>query len=315
MALTIRAQKLSNYVFKKINSVFRLKFNSKYYLISCHENLPIYSIEIDSIPINPSDIIVDSKWNDILILQDRAIFCKSFEKVKQSIMTNPTECIIGGSKQNSKYVLEGIVYRNFGDVPNYPRIIYYKINLGIRKFDNQIKIGDPVISINNDTEELIGMVTDITNNIVYVIPVYYIMKTILGHDNEILMPDIDNISQITKIDNNKISNGFIWNSHIRMNIPLDVHFLLEGDVKQEFELDNKITDVGFKKYSYNQILVNDSKVVEIDDHFLLTTRTFKFLSTLDRSFCRDFLDAIRSRKENVSSIKFKIERNGTLIVI
>ena len=315
MALTIRAQKLNNYMYKRVNSVFRLKLNDKHYLVSCHENLPIYSVESDSVSINQSDIIVDSKWNDVLILKDKAIFCNSFDKVKQSIITSQTECIIGGYKQKGKYMLEETLFKKFGDVPNYPRIIYYKINLGGDK-DNKIIVGDPVITLTNESDELIGMITYITvDNIAYVIPVYYIIKTILRKDNEILWPDIKDFNQITKIDNNKISNGCIWNSHIRMNIPLDVYFLLEGDTEQTFELDNIITEIGFKKYSYDEVLVNDSKIIQIDDWILLTTRTFKFLLQLGKTYHRQIYETVRNRSGKISSIKFKFERNGTITFV
>ena len=100
-----------------------------------------------------------------------------------------------------------------------------------------------------------------------------------------------------------------------MNIPLDVHFLLEGDTEQAFELDNILTEVCFKKYWHDKILVNDSKIVEVDDCFLLTTRTFSFLLQLSKTYHRQIYERVRNRSGKLSSIKFKFERNGTLTII
>ena len=68
--LEIETQHIKHLKTIKECSVFRLKLNGNSYIISSHCYLPISNIKIDNINISKENMLVNSNWNDLLIIKD-----------------------------------------------------------------------------------------------------------------------------------------------------------------------------------------------------------------------------------------------------
>jgi hypothetical protein len=207
-------------------------------------------------------------------------------------------------------------------IPNYPKLMYYKINGDI----SNINIGDPILIINNNNLELVGLVSYIFDDHVLGLPSYYILKTILRKDNNLRIPDINNIQSITKINSYNVVNNFIWNKHIKFNIPIDVNFLLEDDKENLYEIDNIQIYVNYINFEDKNVILNENYIMFDGPNYKLTTRLFHMLKELSNEFSKEILNIILLNSENISNqkvnisnstsnIKINVEKDNKLVII
>lgn len=318
--LEIKSQDFKHVNVNKINSFFRIKIAGNSFLISSHSYLPINFIKINNNQIMIDDIYINSNWNDLLIIKNQDHKCPTFDKIRKTILPNGTRFLIGAQ---SNFVLDDIIFCNFAMLPNYPRLMYYKI---VGDTTN-IKCGDPVllpkIDLNNTSFELSGIVSYKFDNYVLCLPSYYIFKTINRSNNEILVPNIHDISKINKIDNYKVSNNYIWNKFIKFNIPIDVNFLLESDQNKIYEINNIQIIPKYIIYENESIVRNTSYLMFRDECFLLTTRLFHLLKEYSNEMSEKVWDEISKKKcttmvdtfYSASNIIVDIDSNDKLIMI
>ena len=107
--LEITSQDFKEINVTKKNSIFNLRINNNSYLISSHSYLPIKSLKIDENYIDSNDLLVNSNWNDLLIIKNRYQVSNTFDKIRKTILSIGTRFIIGC---NPNYVLEEIEYEN-----------------------------------------------------------------------------------------------------------------------------------------------------------------------------------------------------------
>ena len=318
--LEIKSQDFKHVNVNKLNSFFRLKIAGNSFLISSHSYLPINYLKINNNQIMIDDIYINSNWNDLLIIKNQDQKCPTFDKIRKTILPNGTRFLIGAQ---SNYVQDDIVFSNFAMLPNYPRLMYYKI---VGDTTN-IRCGDPVllpkIDQNNSSLELSGIVSYKFDNYVLCLPSYYIFKTINRSNNEILVPNIDDISKINKIDNYKVTNNLIWNKFIKYNIPIDVNFLLESDQDKIYEINNMKIIPEYSIYQSESIVKNVNYLMFYDECFLLTTRLFHLLKEYSTEMSNEIWDEISKKKcttsvstfYSVSNIVVDIDSNNKLIIV
>ena len=312
--LEIETQHIKHLKTIKECSVFRLKLNGNSYIISSHCYLPISNIKIDNINISKENILVNSNWNDLLIIKDEYQVKSTFDKIRKKILPNGTIFLIG---QTYECYLHDVEYLNFAMLPNYPKLMYYKIKGDI----SNIIIGDPILYINNGNLELVGLVSYIYEDYVLGLPSYYIHKTILRQDNNLLVPDIDDLQSITKINNYNIVNNLIWNKHIKFNIPIDVNFLLETDKENLYEINNELVCVNYIKYENRNIIINENYIMFDGPNYKLTSRLFHLLKEISVDHPKEILNKIGFYNKNqqisnsTSNIKINVEIDNKLVII
>ena len=169
--LEIITQNLKHLNVSKECTVFGLKLDGKSYLISSHCYLPINHIKINGSIINMDNVLVNSNWNDLIIIKDEYQVKNTFDKIRKTILPKGTRFLIG--KAEICY-LQDVEYINFAMLPNYPKLMYYKIQGNI----SNLKPGDPILINNNGSLELVGIISYIYDDFVFGLPSYYIFKTI-----------------------------------------------------------------------------------------------------------------------------------------
>lgn len=311
--LEIITQNLKHLNVSKECTVFGLKLDGKSYLISSHCYLPINHIKINGSIINMDNVLVNSNWNDLIIIKDEYQVKNTFDKIRKTILPNGTRFFIG--KAEICY-LQDVEYINYAMLPNYPKLMYYKIQGNI----SNLKPGDPILINNNGTLELVGIISYIYDDFVLGLPSYYIYKTITRERNDIFIPDIENIKKITKIDNYNVVNNFVWNKYIKYNVPIDVNFLLESDIKKLYEIENEITEISYVKYNNNNIITNVNYIMFDGLDFRLTTRLFHLLRELSTDYSKEIIDKITINNKDcpvstsTSNIRINVEQDNKLVV-
>ena len=315
--LEITSQDFKEINVTKKNSIFNLRINNNSYLISSHSYLPIKSLKIDENYIDSNDLLVNSNWNDLLIIKNRYQVSNTFDKIRKTILSIGTRFIIGC---NPNYVLEEIEYENFAFLPNYPRLMYYKIFGNT----NHLRCGDPILNINGENLELVGIVSSVFENYVYGLPSYYIYKTIKRSNNDIMIPNLNSIQEIAKIDNFKINNGVIWNKFIKFNIPVDVNFLLESDKEKIYEINGDKIIPEYIKFENKSAIPNSDCIFIDDKYFILTSRLLHLIKLYSNDYITQIWDSVKNltkrllENETLSStslIKLDVDSNGKLIVL
>ena len=313
--IKVKSQEISGRCKVKSASIFRVKINSNSYLVSSHCYLPIYSLYLNDEFIEKDDILINSNWNNLLIIKDNYQVTPTFDKIRKTILPIGTRISVGsnGCIRN----IDSIEYFTYGYVPNYPRLINYVISGEI----TGVKIGDPILFNNNGSFELVGIVQKIQVNTIFALPSYYIFKTIERTYNDIMIPDINDINIITKIDNYKVNNRIVWNKHIKSNIPLDVNFLLESDSNQEYEIMNRPAEFNFVKIQSDRILSNIPHIISSDNKYLLTTRVYHLLKEIDPMISINFNSLINrghssdlKNKTVIKDIQFSFNDEGNLVI-
>lgn len=315
--LEITSQDFKEINVTKKNSIFNLKMNNNSYLISSHSYLPIKSLKIDENYIDSSNLLVNSNWNDLLIIKNRYQVSNTFDKIRKTILSIGTRFIIGC---NANYILEEIEYENFAFLPNYPRLMYYKIYGNT----NHLRCGDPILIINGGNLELVGIVSSIYENYVQGLPSYYIYKTIKRSNNDIMIPNLSSIHEITKIGKNKINNGVIWNKFIRFNIPVDVNFLLESDEDKIYETNGVKIIPEYIKFENKSVIPNSDCLLIDDKYFILTSRLLHLIKLYSNDYVAQIWEPVKNltkrllENETLSStslIKLDVDSNGKLIIV
>jgi hypothetical protein len=204
-----------------------IKWNSNIYILTVHHNLPINNVLLND---NNLDIIINSKWSEVLIL-DGNNYYKDFIVLNKIQNKLPK---INNIINMEKYLLKVIDYE-FINFDNYegPQIPYIKCELLNPNIDfNILKglSGIPVFLKN----KLIGIFTHFKyitcEFFVYILPMYIYTKN-LKKTNEIYT---FNDTNINKINNYKVKTSsnmkIIYHNILNIYVPLTTYFLLELDI-------------------------------------------------------------------------------------
>ena len=283
--------------FDVLKNYFQIKKNGKLYIVTVHNYLPI-SDEI-YLEEKKLKICINSKWNELLILKNDELISDAplidLSKVSNVFLSIDSDVKI--SNMNGKII--EYTYYTYGNLPNYPNIIYIKIRINC---DDNLLPGSPVYDENNN---LIGIVS-FAIDYVYCLPVYYLIRT-FKKDNNISIPNIP--LRIDKINNNIVKGIYIYNSKIRYSIPIDCHFLLEPNSKIFVKNNNAYEkiDVPFLRYNDKSLIKNNRKIVKMDDKYEISISTLYLLRYLDMNLAVELYSFI-NRNENFNDYHFSITR-------
>jgi hypothetical protein len=110
-------------------------------------------------------------------------------------------------------------------------------------------------------EKVIGILSKINlvDNIIYIIPIYLAIKTLEKYDNDNVY--WMNIKNIKKINAFNVKDNEIYHPTLKINIPLNTYFLLEGDNKQKIPIqyetmmtDKKQLDIGYIETTISNLI-------------------------------------------------------------
>jgi hypothetical protein len=261
-----------------INGIL-ISINNKLYAITLHQGLPIQSIKINNNIIND---YIKCRWNDLLIIPldnkyENTIIFKSFVKKH---LDNNDKLFINNSKV--KYIQDEFLPINM--IPNFPNIMYYII----KNINNiNIKTGMPII---NDNNKLACIVSKIENDLLYCIPINYVLLSINRKDNYIYIID-EELNNVKKINNYKIINDKIYCIFHKSYVPVDCYITINYDKINRIVLNNNI-----EKRIYPSILDNNEEGIIIKNNKLIFTSELLHLLKLLRY--DNILDILMSMSKN-----------------
>jgi hypothetical protein len=215
-----------------------------------HQGYPIKSISINN---KKYDDYIICAWCDLLILpllsndfSDSFVF-KQFVK-KQMEPTDKLYINDNKVKFNHREFIE------IGMIPNNPTIMY---NVYLNDINNIIA-GQPIYN-----NKLAGIVSKISNEYIYTIPINYILTALTKKDNTIIYSLNENINYIHKINKYKLICGKIYCPLHKMYIPIETFVIINSDLEYVLLLKNgriinaTLNNITNNNYNNNLIINND----------------------------------------------------------
>ena len=136
------------------------------------------------------------------------------------------------------------------------------------------------------------------DNNIYILPTYYIIKTLNKLDNDNIYSLDDNISKINKYF---IRNNNIYHKSLKINIPLDAYLNLEGDINNEVLVNDKL--INYSNISDNLLISNERRLI-MNNNILTVNATLLLL--IKMYYNQNIFDIFTFIMNNVSNNKNKI---------
>jgi len=295
---------------------FIIEYKNTKYIITLHQNLPINNnILLNDINYN-FNILINSGWSELLILE----YPNDIENYRHTIYNKI---------QNKLPKKEDKLYLDYKNLNNYKLNINSIDFISINFIDTIIKLPFIIVSITNILESdlykdtliineliglpvlfnnnIIGIITRVINQNIFVLPIYIVIKNLIKQDNNNIYI-LNNIENIKKIGNNIINEDTtIYHTKLKYKIPLNTYFLLEGDINKEIKVKLKSNIYEIVKYEkYNLKLSNEINIINIKNIFKLTSRLMsliRFLS-IDKN---TLITLVKYLENNDISIWIKLE--------
>lgn len=295
---------------------FILNYNSENYIITLHKYYPIQNIKIENLNYLKKSDICQSSWNELLIIKN-TFEDSNYNKIK-NIKTMLPQINQELYCNDNKLIVIDHCYENINHLPLYPRLLYIKV-----KSDDTHCTGMPVFQKDG---KLVGIISDTYSKNTYIIPTYYIIKTLQKKCNDKIFT-INN-GNITKINKFNVINNDVYHRLMSIKIPLDVYFTLEGD-------ENKIINLNKnEEYRYveleNIMISNERNLLKENRNYIVNATLLIILKVINNRIMDNFInfiqlnftnkillnirkkDAINDIKQSSMDSTIPIEINGTL---
>lgn len=303
--LQLFTQTFNKKVYENNLNGFILSYNNSNYIISVHHFLPI-----DKVMTNNSnlDIIVNSCWSEILICSGNIDNYTKYKKINTSIPKERSNLQLVSSNDTYEMVTTGIEFIPFDNIDCNILMPYIKATfISDPEIISGIS-GSPVFLNNN----LIGVFSkyNIIESCAYIIPIYIVLKNIIKKNNDsIFIAPCDNIK---KINIYNVKNNYIYHPTLKLNIPVNTLFLLEGDDNYNPLIkNNKLHSENMYPIIKNDFIVTHEKdIINEENIYKINIR---ILSLLNKD--QKYKNIIRTIFENFSSdIKLIVVKNKVKII-
>lgn len=201
------------------------------YIVSINHHLPI-----DKAYINDRLVEIYTKpiWNELLILYNN-IGKKSNVQIN---ITFPKKNSVLYINKQIQFKMETTEYFHINHLDFLPKNIYLKAKMINTKIKYQSLSGSPVYSNN----KLIGIFAkcDYHNKYVYILPIYYLIKTLNKYNNNGIYNVSCSDKKITKINNHYVKNNMVYHPSLKIYLNVNSFCVLEGDINNKIILNNNI---------------------------------------------------------------------------
>jgi hypothetical protein len=262
---------------------FVLSNDASEYIISVHHGNPINEIS--------KPILINAIWNELLIMKHLPDL--NIEIIKKIKISLPKLGEVGNICFNNfkriELVISNYKFLNLNNLPTNPRCIYITGQIKNKIKNLQSLSGSPVF--NNDNK-LIGIFCKQMNDEVYILPTYYIIKTLTKNNNDAIY-SIDYEEPIRKVNNMNIySEDNLYHKSLNSYIPLDVYLMLEGDSGKEVIINNKhncrLVDIK------NLLpITNERNIIKEENKFLVNASLLILLKMINKRIIINFINYIK----------------------
>jgi hypothetical protein len=312
---------------------FILRYDNQNYIITVHHFLPINKIHNNN---DELEIIFNSTWNELLICNCNNIDLSKYiiyNKIKNKIpKMGDILSFIPNKKDilSDESLLEKIELRFIGydflpfDNINSDILIPYIKALCTNNAYNFAGLSGSPIFINNT---IIGIFSkyNIKESILYIIPIYIFIKTINKIDqNNIYTMASD---KIKKINSYNVKNNKIYHPTLKINVPINTFFLIEGDINYVpiISYNNVFSSPdNTRKYkSTDQLVVkylqisNEINIVTRNLDYKITSRLLSLLNKLipNKNIIRNLFQDINEYSDTTISMWITLVDNKIEIII
>ena len=282
MAIKIKTQSfLNKFLEQKLNS-FVLNYNKINYIISVHHQLPIESVS--DIHDKKLNIKINSCWSEVLIMETDDINLTEYSiysKIQNKLPKQGQNMFIKTNEQRFESIMIDYEFIPFDNINNDYTIPYIRAKIS-KKIDNLAGLsGSPVFI--NDT--IVGVFSkfDIIESIVYIIPIYVIIKNLIKKDNANIYGLLID-SKINKINSYNIKDGLIYHPSLKINIPVNTYLMLEGDVNTKISVHFDRTNIIISHMITKPIklsISNESYIVNKDMEYKINPRLLNLIKNFN----------------------------------
>ncbi len=271
---------------KTIGKSFLIKYNKQIYFIGIHHGYPISYININKNNFDKDNLNICS-WNEILFknidyTMDQFVFNK-FSK-KQINSSNFYYCDTKRLKYKNNH------YFPINMLPGNVKNLYYVMEC----LNDMIKPSNSGSPVYDKDKKLIGIISKIKKNDIFVIPIIYLCNSI---------DKIDNLNIYTicernpkSIESYNVTNNNIYHSSLKAYINKDTFLVLEGDINKDLLVDNiKI------KYVTLISFMNNPNIILKSDEIIITSGLLNLIKLHNIS---DLLLLIFKNFKNKESIQY-----------
>lgn len=225
-------------------------YNNNHYIISVHQGFPIKTVSINN-KFYTNYIIC--AWCDLLIIPIDDVFPDLFvfkQFVKKQI--EPTDKLL---INDNKVKFKQHEFMEIGMIPNNPTIMY---NVFLN--DNNVLSGQPIYN-----HKLAGIVSKVSNDSIYTIPIHYILIALNKKDNSSIYSLNEDISNIYKINKYKILDGKIYCPLHKMYISVETYIIINSEMNNLLVLKNRrvvnalLNNTTNNNYNSN-LIINNNKI-------------------------------------------------------
>ena len=282
MAIKLKTQTFLNKNLEQKLYSFILNYNKNNYLISLHHHLPIDKVFNDlDIELN---IKVNSCWSEVLILQTDNLNIDRYQiinKIQNKIPNVDQVMYIKTNDQRYETLMIDHVFIPFDNINNDLTIPYIRARLN-EKIENLSGLSGSPVYIK---DSLIGVFSkfDIEESIAYIIPIYIIIKNITKKDN-INIYELPLKNKINKINSNSVKKNMIYHKTLKINIPINTYFILEGDLNAKFSVRYDMTNIIINHIITKPIkllISNESYIVNKNLEYKLNPRLLNLLKNFN----------------------------------
>jgi len=282
MAIKIKTQSfLNKFLEQKLNS-FILNYKKINYMISVHHHLPIETVTTDYD--QELNIKINSCWSEVLVMDTENLDLAKYpihSKIQNKLPKSGQTMFIKTHDQRYEIIMVDHVFIPFDNINNEWNIPYIRATIDQKIDDLSGLSGIPVFV--NDT--IIGVFSkfDVRESIVYIIPIYVIIKNLMKKDNtNIYGLPVD--LKINKINSYNINDGLIYHPSLKINIPVNTFFMLEGDVKTKMSVRFDLTNIMISQMITKPIklsISNENYIVNKDLEYKLNPRLLNLIKNFN----------------------------------
>ena len=324
---------VSNFINNKIELLlngFILNFSNHDYIISIHHNLPIDNIYEGT---NSLNILINSCWSETLILDNNLLDLSKYKinKYYQNKLPKPNDILeLKKSEFDIKinqsatmvYKLKVINYdfHPFDNIQSDYLIPYITVIFCNDNIDNIIGLSGAPIFINH---KLVGIFSkyNCVTKIGYILPIYIIIKNLIKNNNNNIYTITEDYDNIIKINSYNIKSNYVYNSSLKINIPLTTYILIEGDENKYVNIryKNKFQDIVDNTVIYlptNKLdISNESSLITMNIsniiNYKLNSRLLSLILKLNKQLVLSLISKII---QNKTILWLKFNNDNKLIV-
>ena len=303
MEVTMNLNNIKPYSMDMISKGFYIKYKKETYFVTCNHSFSIKSLKVND---KTYTNFTNCLWNelvyfstDVVKKKDHSIFSifsvKQIDSSRQYFINN----------KEVKYI--GNDFLPLHMLPKNPNNLYYRMKIVDRC--EEISEGDSGSPVYDSQNRLIGIFSKIDGNYIYVIPSYYLQKTLTKLDNKNIYTINENLNKAKKIDFNLIKNNKIYHKSLKIYLPLDCFLNLELDKNKRINITKEGKSKIVKSNVYKNDFNNSYQIEQIEDNIYFSSSFLRYLKVIEEKQLIENFESIlnlRNFKINLNNKSYNI---------